>query len=216
MHLQLTEDDRALEPALVWTEETDRGYAGVHVCTWDRAGLFSKLTGGLAAAGLNILTAQIFTRADDIVLDDFYVVDARTGEPPESQVRQRFERIVTDVLARGVDPEKALAKVQKYPPLYRSVGERIPTLVRVDNRISEDFTVVDVEAEDRVGLLFAIAQSLHELGLDVTLAKIVTEKGAAMDTFYVLDGGQNKVTDPDRILCIETRIRDAVASVLGA
>jgi len=215
MHFQLTEDDRALEPALVWTEESDRGYAGVHVCTWDRAGLFAKLTGGLAAAGLNILTAQIVTRADDIVLDDFYVVDARTGEPPEPQVRQRFDRIVTDVLAKGVDPEKALAKAQKYPALYRSVGERIPTLVRVDNRISEDYTVIDVEAEDRVGLLFAIAQALFELGLDVTLAKIVTEKGAAMDTFYVLEGGRAKVTEPNRIRRIETRIREAVTRVLG-
>ena len=87
--------------------------------------------------------------------------------------------------------------------------------MRVDNRISEEYTVVDVEAEDRVGLLFAIAQALYELGLDVTLAKIVTEKGAAMDTFYVLEGGRAKVTDPHRIRSIETRIREAVTRVLG-
>jgi [protein-PII] uridylyltransferase len=172
--------------------------------------LFAKLTGGLAAAGLNILAAQIYTRADDIVLDDFFVVDARTGKLPEAPVRQRFERIITDVLARSLDPAKALAKAQSYPPLYRAVGERIPTSIRVENDISENFIVIDVEAEDRVGLLFAVAQALHELQLDVVLAKIVTEKGAAIDSFYVTDRGRKKIPDPARRREIERRIREAV------
>lgn len=211
MHLQLTEADRALEPALLWSEEPDRGYAGVHICTWDRSGLFAKFTGGLAAAGLNIMAAQIYTRSDDIVLDDFFVVDARTGKLPETSVRQKFERLVADVLARGLDPAKALAKAQKYPPLYRAVGERITATVRFDNDTSETCTVIDVEAEDRVGLLFALAQTMYELRLDVVLAKIVTEKGAAMDSFYVTERDRKKVLDPERLREIERRLREAVS-----
>lgn len=212
MHLQLTEDERALEPAVLWSDEADRGYAGVHICTWDRAGLFAKLTGGLAAAGLNILAAQIYTRADDIVLDDFFVVDARTGKLPEPPARHRFERVVVDVLAHSLDPAKALAKVQKYPPLYRAVGERIPVAVRCDNHASDHFTVIDVEAEDRVGLLFSLAQELHELKLDIVLAKIVTEKGAAMDTFYVTDPERHKILDEERLREIEARIRVVIGA----
>ncbi len=211
MHLQITEDERALEPASLWSDEPDRGYTGVHICTWDRAGLFAKLTGGLAAAGLNILAAQIYTREDDIVLDDFFVVDARTGKLPEPSVRQRFERIIADVLARGLDPAKALAKAQKYPPLYRAIGERIDPSVRIDNATSEAFTIIDIEAEDRVGLLFAVAQVLHELQLDVVLAKIVTEKGAAIDSFYVTERARTKVSEPGRQREIEERIREVIA-----
>jgi [protein-PII] uridylyltransferase len=210
MHLQLTEDDRALEPALLWVDEPDRGYSGVHICTWDRAGLFAKLTGSLAAAGLNILGAQIYTRADDIVLDDFFVVDARTGKLPEPAVRQRFERIVTDVLARGLDPAKALAKAQRYAPLYQAAGETIPTAVRIDNETSATCTVIDVEAEDRVGLLFELAQALYDIGLNVVLARIVTEKGAAIDSFYVTGRDRKKVVDPERRRAIERRIREVV------
>lgn len=59
IHLQLTQEDRALEPAVLWNEEKDRGWTRVHFCTWDRPGLFTKFTGALTAAGLNIFSAQI-------------------------------------------------------------------------------------------------------------------------------------------------------------
>ncbi|MBX3734726.1 MAG: [protein-PII] uridylyltransferase [Verrucomicrobiae bacterium] len=212
MHLQLTEADRALEPALLWHDEPDRGYTSVHACTWDRPGLFSKLAGALSAAGLNILAAQIYTREDGIVLDDFLVVDARTGRLPEAPARQRFERLVIEVLARGQDVARALAKAPAYPPLYRAIGERIPTVVRLNNRESEDYTIVDVEAEDRVGLLFSLASTLHELGLDVGLAKIVTEKGAAADTFYVADREGRKITGEDRHRTVIRRLKEAAAA----
>ena len=51
MHLQLTEAERSLEPVIAWQEDRDRGYVAVHICTWDRAGLFAKVAGALTAAG---------------------------------------------------------------------------------------------------------------------------------------------------------------------
>ena len=63
MHRLILEGSRALAPVAAWIDERDRGYSLVKVCTWDRAGLFGKIAGSLSAAGLNILGAQIFTRA---------------------------------------------------------------------------------------------------------------------------------------------------------
>jgi len=211
MHLQLTEDERALEPAILWQDHPGRGYTGVHICTWDRAGLFSKLTGGLAAAGLNILAAQIYTRPDGIVLDDFFVVDARTGQLPEERVRERFEKVITDILAQGVDPRKLLAKAPRYDPLYRAVGdERMPTSITLEADPAGQRTIIDVETEDRVGLLFALSRALNKLGLDVVLAKVVTEKGAAIDSFYVREPGGAPVSDPARQAEIIARLRAAI------
>ena len=63
----------------------------VIVCTWDRERLFSQITGCLTAAGLNILSAEILTRYDGVILDTFWVTDARTGLLAHREEREKFE-----------------------------------------------------------------------------------------------------------------------------
>ena len=74
-----TAEQGAFERIVGWQDEPNRGYNLVKVCTWDRAGLFSRIAGSFSATGLNILSAQIFTRSDGVALDAFFVNDARTG-----------------------------------------------------------------------------------------------------------------------------------------
>ena len=71
-------------------------------------------------------------------------------------------------------------------------------------------TFVEVATEDRIGLLYTLAQTLAELGVDIVTARICTEKGAAIDTFYVheVDGG--KLTSPERQRVIERQLRHAI------
>src|SRR4029077_12292686 len=111
MRLQISEEDSALTPVVNWHNEPDRGYSAVKVCTWDRAGLFSKIAGSFSAAGLNILTAQIFTRSDGIVLDTFFVNDARTGNLAGPEQRDKFEAILNKALTgEEVDFQSLIAK----------------------------------------------------------------------------------------------------------
>src|SRR5205823_6274521 len=98
MRLQISEEDAALAPVTNWHNEPDRGYNAVKICTWDRAGLFNKIAGSLSAASLNILSARIFTRADGIVLDTFFVTDAKTGSLAERDQRDRFENLLYKAL----------------------------------------------------------------------------------------------------------------------
>jgi [protein-PII] uridylyltransferase len=214
MHLQLTEDDRALEPVIHWHDERDRGHAAVHVCTWDRAGLFSRITGALAAASLNVFGAQIFTRQDSIIFDEFYVADARTGQLPTKEAQERFEKILLQVLTGTLELAPAIAKTKLLRPLWAGVpGDSLPTIVRLNNDAADDRTLIEVETEDRVGLLYAISQALVELRLDLIVAKILTEKGAAIDYFYVTEIGGGKVLDPSRQLHIEFQIQEAIRAL---
>lgn len=217
MHLQInTQEISGLEPVFLWREEPDRGHAGLHICTWDRPGLFASLTGAMTAAALNILAAQVYTRQDAIVLDEFLVTDARTGEAPDEAARAKFERLTRLILTGKLDPIKAAEEAPKHPPRFsRAGGEPLPTDIRFDNKVSARFSVIDIETEDRVGLLFAVSSAFTELGLDLSLAKIVTEKGAASDTFYVLDRTPSgpKITDPARQKVIAQRLRSAIAAL---
>jgi [protein-PII] uridylyltransferase len=209
MWLQLGEGEEAeaLRPVVAWHGERDRGYAELRVCTWNRRGLFAHIAGALAAAGLNILSARLFSRADGIILDTLYVNDAATGRVPSREARERFEECLVESFLKG----RPLPQGRRPAPYPAPAGESLPTLVRVDHEASAVATVIDVETEDRVGLLHALATAFNALGLDIVLAKITTEKGGAFDTFYVTDAGGGKITDPARLREIEQRLRAVLA-----
>jgi [protein-PII] uridylyltransferase len=215
MRQQISEEETALVPVVNWHNELDRGYNAVKVCTWDRAGLFSKIAGSFSVTGLNILSAQIFTRTDGIVLDTFFVIDARTGNLAGPEQRDKFESILNRALSgEGVDFHAMIVKQKLIRPAYAAyTGERISTQVRFDNEASETRTIIEIETEDRIGLLYEISQTFSELDLDISAAKISTEKGAAIDSFYVRELGGGKVTSAERHRAIERKLRQAIHSL---
>jgi [protein-PII] uridylyltransferase len=213
IHLQLSDNEEdALSPVISWQNEPDRGYTVVIVCTWDRERLFSQITGCLTAAGLNILSAEILTRYDGVILDTFYVTDARTGLLANREEREKFENLAQKILTGvAVDLPALIAKTKTEPSLYKSIeGERIPTVISMDNSTSDTRTIIDIQSEDRPGLLYDISRTLAELGVNVHLAKISTEKGAAIDSFYVTDQIGAKILNPDREKAIQQKLRQAV------
>jgi [protein-PII] uridylyltransferase len=215
MHRLIAEGNRALVPATAWLDERDRGYSLVKVCTWDRAGLFGKIAGSLSAAGLNILGAQIFSRADGIALDTFFVNDARTGALAEKEQREKFSELLEKVLTgEDINLHHLIARRTFSQPHYTAYfGERIETHIRFDNAASEGRTLIEIETEDRLGLLHAISQALAELRLDIAAARIVTERGAALDNFYVREIGGGQVNLETRAAEIEVALRAAIGQL---
>ncbi|MEW6303136.1 MAG: [protein-PII] uridylyltransferase [Verrucomicrobiota bacterium] len=212
MHLQMDLADHALEPVVGWHNNPDRGYTEVRVCTWDRAGLFSKIAGSLTAAGLNILSAQIFSRADYIAIDSLFVTDAATGKLVNREEREAFEKFLDASLNEELDLSKIILARKPIAPLYQSVaGERMPTVIQFDNDTSDTRTVIDLETEDRIGLLYVISQAIAELDLDISLAKVSTERGAAIDSFYVCERNGNKLLAPEQQKHVERKLRAAIA-----
>jgi [protein-PII] uridylyltransferase len=217
IQLQLSETgENALAPVVSWHNEPDRGYSVVTICTWDRERLFSKITGCLTAAGLNILSAEILTRHDGVILDTFYVTDARTGLPANREERDMFESLAQKILTGGtLDFPALIAKTKTGPSLYKSIeGERLPTVVALDNTTSDTRTIIDIQTEDRLGLLFDISRTLMGLNISIYLAKVLTEKGAAMDSFYVAEQDGSKITNPDHQKLIRQKLLEAIQPVV--
>ncbi len=212
MRRQTSDVEDVLAPVVNWHNEPDRGYNAVKICTWDRAGLFRKIAGSFSAAGLNILSAQIFTRSDDLVLDTFFVADAITGNLAGPDQRERFETVLHKALTgEELDFPALMARQRITRPLYQAyTGEKIATQIHLDNDASESRTLIEIETEDRIGLLYTISQILTELALDISAAKICTERGAALDSFYVRELAGGKVLASVRQHAIEQKLRQAI------
>ena len=99
-------------------------------------------------------------------------------------------------------------------PTYSAYfGERLGTEIHLDNSASDERTLIEIETEDRLGLLYIISQTFAELHLDITAARIVTERGAAIDSFYVSDVEGAKITEPARLEAISRHLRTAIGGL---
>ena len=188
----------------------ERGFTEFAVALPDGAGLFSVLTGTLAAFGMSVLTARIATTRDGLALDSFRLSHA--DGPELAMDDERWARLVAflqQVLAGEADLAARLRKIREGGLLRRKRPRRAITTIVADSNSSEENLLLDVYAPDRVGLLHRVAEALHDLNLKVHLAKIATNVGQAVDIFFVreLDGRK-----PTREKEIRAALMDSLAS----
>ena len=110
----------------------------------------------------------------------------------------RFRANLNSVLAGDMDVARLVAASQKGALLHKR-APKVSTVIQIDNEASEQFNIVEVFTDDRIGVLFDIAHELHQLGLSIHVAKISTNVDQVADIFYVADQGGAKVMDPDRL-----------------
>jgi [protein-PII] uridylyltransferase len=192
-----TEDHRALlrRGQQVLVGEGDR----LTVVTTDRHGLFSRVAGVLALHGLGVLDAAV-TGADGMALE---VLRVESSFGPTIA----WDKVIAD-LERVLEGRLALqARLAERARVYGGRGSRTPVheppRVVVDNRASRDATVVEVHANDAVGVLYRITRALAELDLNIVSAKVQTLGDRVVDAFYVRDLAGEKVTDSAALVEVE-------------
>ncbi|WP_448381802.1 [protein-PII] uridylyltransferase [Desulfosoma sp.] len=177
----------------------------------DRPGLFATITGVLWLHGLNILSADIYTRSYGIALDILIVEDVPDPLHPE----ETWARVRRDLTRCVRDPDALTALKERHrPPIPRKavVGPKKPDRVVLDESASDFYTVIEVYTWDRPGVLHAMTQTLFELGLTIQLAKISTPGAQVVDVFYVTDLDGAKIQDPERHGLIEERLLECLRS----
>jgi [protein-PII] uridylyltransferase len=179
--------------------------------------VFHKLTGALTSSGQQILSAEIYTLADELVLDRFYVQDTEcNGEPPAGRLEEIANRLTAAIEDPSDKPPSFRRLWGERPSAASAAQDRLPTLVRCDNATSDRFTIFAIFAYDRMGLLYAISRTIFELGLSVHVAKIATYLDQVVDVFYVTDRQGRKVQDEARLDEIRRRLLEAIARCGGA
>jgi [protein-PII] uridylyltransferase len=181
-----------------------------------RPGFFARITGVLLARGLQILDARLTTLPGGTVIDRFEVIDPdHRGEPPPSECRNEVAAELREVLLGRRDVRPPAPRRYGSDPSgsgsHRPVAETPPAPeVQIDNLSSSRYTIIDVFAADRAGLLHDLARTLLDLGLSVGLARVTTQAARALDVFYVTDPDGSKLTDESRLESVRTRLIGAI------
>jgi len=185
------------------------GYTEVAVITRDRKGLFTGLAGAIAASGATILDAKIFTFSDGCVLDVFAIQDLQ-GNPISSG--DRLARLSVAIHRAVENPESIATMISaRNPDLPKRADVfQVPPRVLVENTLSTQNTVIEVNGRDRPGLLYDLGRTLTEQGLQITSAKVTTYGEKAIDVFYVRDQGGLKITHEGKL----EQIRSALLGVI--
>ncbi|MHB1414042.1 MAG: [protein-PII] uridylyltransferase family protein, partial [Chloroflexota bacterium] len=170
----------------------------------DRPGLLWAVCGVFALHGVNIVEARVYTELQGTALDVFRLADAFEGEIGEEK-RQRIARDLDLALTGRLALGYRLARKLKHYRPSRVLPMR-PAHVTVDNAESVEYTVIEVRARDRLGLLYTIARAFADLQLDIHLAKVSTHGPEAIDVFYVRYLANGKVTDGQHIQEIERAV----------
>ena len=179
------------------------------ICTRDRPGLFAEITGILAGSGLSVWGAQLFTRSDGIALDAFLLLD-REGDPVPTSLLDTLNQSFGEVFSGKKRVEDLIRGQERRIVPGALKGTVQPPRIHIDNDSAQSYTIIDVYAQDRVGVLYEISRAISDLGKDIHLAKIATHVDQILDVFYITDRQGNKITDGRELDKIELSLTEVI------
>ncbi|OLA97057.1 MAG: [protein-PII] uridylyltransferase [Verrucomicrobia bacterium 13_2_20CM_55_10] len=202
-----------LAAAIKWKIMPEQGHSVVTFCTWERERLLAKVAGSFSVVPLNILSADVFPRGDNVVLSIFRVCDTKARPVTH---RRDFE-LVEQTLRRALEDESFdfLPLIEKAKRQSRRLapGIEFPTRIAIDNKTHPTYTLIEIQAPDRIGLLYDVLSCLDRENILIPLSRINTQAGAAIDTLYVVDGSTHaKITDSNRIQMIQQHLKSTILS----
>ena len=219
-HLQLfrdffakrfAQDNSPFAAAVKWEAFPEQDHSIVSVCAWDRRHLLAQIAGSFSVVPINILSADIYTRGDNLVLDVFRVCSVDAKAVTDRDKQEEVEHTLSDSLGNeAFDFPPLIAEARRKNRYHLAQEIDFPTRISIDNKVHPSYTLVQIETPDRLGLLYDLLSCLDREGVYISFSRISTEKGAAVDTFYVADvTTRGKITDSNRISSLQMKLQEA-------
>ncbi|MGI9351736.1 MAG: [protein-PII] uridylyltransferase [Rhizobiaceae bacterium] len=174
----------------------------------DHPRLLSIIAGACVAAGGNIVDAKIHTTNDGRALDSIFINREYDNDADELRRATRIGRMIEEVLSGKANLPSVIARNKKSRSRYKAFS--ISPKVRINNELSDTFTVIEIECLDRPGLLSELTGALADLNLDIGSAHVVTFGEKANDSFYVRDLVGHKIENPNRLRKIRSVLLDTI------
>jgi len=160
------------------------------VATLDKPFLFSNICGALSSFGMDISRGHAMTNPNGLVLDVFQFTDQERFLALNPTGRDQFLAALGAVISGRTDVTERL-RAREQSVLYRRRAGVTPTppVIHADNQSSRRYTILDLVAENALGLLHRVSRAISRHGCDVGLVLISTEGQKAIDVFHITQGG---------------------------
>jgi [protein-PII] uridylyltransferase len=157
---------------------------------------------------ISILSADVYTRPDGIVLDLFRVCNEDLKAIEDRNIQKAIVKTLYDISEKeDFDAAKYLQKKVNFLKPETEQVVKFPVRAWVSNQLDPHFTVIEIQALDRIGLLHDVLKTVNDHGLQTVHSRICTEKGAALDSIFVQTLKGRKLVDPEAIKGLEESIR---------
>lgn len=212
----LRDEEGALSPAFRWIEFPERGHSEVWICGWDRPRLLERIAGAFLSCNINILSADIFTRGDNLALDMFRV--CTTNVRPVSNLKDiaRVEaRLAESLRVEDFDFGPQLNREPRLRTYKLSEEAELPTRIVISNFSHPSYTLVDIQTPDRLGLLYDLLRAFAEADVNIESSRITTERDVAIDSFYINTTDGKKITSSQELALLHRLLKRACARKAG-
>ena len=183
-HVQLFEQSRPTGVAV--KIEPVEGAIRITIVARDKPSLFASFAGGIASFGLDILKAEAFSNASGVIMDTFVVADPKRMLQLNPTEADRLRDLLQRIALGRTDAQKLMRGRGAVDAHRRSE----PPRVQFDSDACATATLVEIDAEDRPGLLYSLASVFSASACNIDIVLVDTKGRRAIDVFYVAHDGR--------------------------
>jgi len=197
------------ECAVQWIDRPKFGYSELIIVSHNSHRFLEKTCCALATHQINILSADVYTRPDGIALDLFRVCNDDFKAIANSNTKKSVVATLYQINQQeAYEPAKYLKKKENFlKPETKQIFE-FPVRVWTSNNLDPHYTVIELQALDRIALLHDVLRTVNDHNLVTVHSRICTEKGAALDSIYVSTPDGQKLTDQDAVDRLENDLKN--------
>ena len=173
----------------------------------DHPGIFARMAGAFAISGANVVDARSYTTNDGMATSVFWLQDREGHAYDETRLPRLRQTIEKTLKGEFIAREEIADRTHVRP---RETQFTVPTRIVFDNEASDLFTVIEVNARDRLGLLHELTRTLSALNVNLVSAIIATYGEHVVDVFYAKDLFGHKIRSKSKLDQIERRLTEAV------
>ncbi|MEO8183765.1 MAG: hypothetical protein ABI895_33490 [Deltaproteobacteria bacterium] len=205
---------RGSQPARVGVVPTEGDGLGICVVAQDAPGLFSNIAAALRLQGFDIVHAEAYTRkleSGEREVLDLFRLQVQHGRAMDTSAATDIAAAISatlhDLLAGKLDPSQALPAPEPEP-----VGTFHDTRVRFIEGEDGALCTLEVETDDRSGLLLTLARALSNQQVSVERSEVRTLASRVLDRFTLAEQDGSSISEARR-LNIQVAVISAIESL---